>query len=64
MPTLEWVRLRDVSRELGVHRITLYRWIRHGFIDSRRVGRMTFISRPSVERFINGQRANRKQGPR
>ena len=39
----------EVARVLGVNRITIWRWIRHGRFDVQRVGGVVFIPKREVE---------------
>jgi excisionase family DNA binding protein len=48
----------DVARELGVHRSTVWIWIRDGLLKSKRVGTTVGVRRADLDAFKNMYRVN------
>lgn len=49
-------RVSEAAEALGIHRDTLYKWIRSGQIKAKEIGRTRktlFITAAELERFIN-----------
>jgi excisionase family DNA binding protein len=42
-------RLGDAAERLGVHRITLWRWVRDGKLPSFKIGSLTFIPAEALQ---------------
>jgi excisionase family DNA binding protein len=47
----------EAAKELGVHRVTIYRWIDKGIVHPFRVGRQVFLTTDEVKA-LKEQRAN------
>lgn len=56
-PRPVYIRPRDVRTVIGIHRVTLYRWIKAGLIDAHKQGRATFVRLDDIEKIIEGKAA-------
>ncbi|MFH1560014.1 MAG: excisionase family DNA-binding protein [Chloroflexota bacterium] len=47
---VNYFTLGMAAKEIGVHKVTLWRWIRDGKLETYRVGREVLIGKDTVER--------------
>lgn len=57
-PPSDYLSPQEVADLLGVHRETVYAWMRDGRIRSCRAGRVRRIRRVDLEAFMNSTRGN------
>lgn len=56
-PRPVYIRPRDARSVIGIHRTTLYRWIKAGLVDAHKQGRATFVRLEDIEKVIEGKAA-------
>jgi excisionase family DNA binding protein len=44
-----WVRPAEAQRLLGCGQTTIYKWIKEGILESRKIGRNRLIARSSID---------------
>lgn len=48
------IKLRDVEKTLGVHRITLLRWIKDGKLKATKIGQRWFVRQSVLDEMTGG----------
>jgi excisionase family DNA binding protein len=51
---IELIKLVDISRKLGIHIVTLRRYIKSGKLKAQKLGNSYFVSKENFKEFING----------
>jgi len=50
---IELLSVDDIAKALGVHNVTILRYIRSGKLKARKIGRGYYISKENFEKFVN-----------
>jgi excisionase family DNA binding protein len=51
---IELIKLVDISKKLGIHIVTLRRYIKSGKLKAQKLGNSYFVSKENFKEFING----------
>ena len=51
---IELIKLVDISQKLGIHIVTLRRYIKSGKLKAQKLGNSYFVSKENFKEFING----------
>lgn len=51
---IELLEVEDVAKELGVHQVTIRRYIRGGRLKATKIGKRWYISKERFIEFVNG----------
>ena len=56
---IELIKLVDISKKLGIHIVTLRRYIKSGKLKAQKLGNSYFVSKENFKEFINGDGTKR-----
>lgn len=51
---IELIKLVEISKKLGIHIVTLRRYIKSGKLKAQKLGNSYFVSKENFKEFING----------
>ena len=51
---IELMPLDVLAQKLGIHIVTIRRYVRQGKLKARKIGRSYYVSRDSLKDFVNG----------
>jgi len=51
---IELIKLVDISKKLGIHIVTLRRYIKSGKLKAQKLGNSYFVSKENFKEFIGG----------
>ena len=51
---IELIKLVEISKKLGIHIVTLRRYIKNGKLKAQKLGNSYFVSKENFKEFING----------
>jgi excisionase family DNA binding protein len=51
---IELIKLVDIAKKLGIHIVTLRRYIKSGKLKAQKLGNSYFVSKENFKEFING----------
>ena len=51
---IELIKLVEISKKLGIHIVTLRRYIKSGKLKAQKLGNSYFVSKETFKEFING----------